>query len=149
MAQKLILPLTAEELLKLEEMIRSHRFDDYRLKARGILAIAGEHKVKAIAQILGMSEKSVYNWAKWWREERFDGLFDGHKGGRPPKLTAELVAYAVEVATAQALTLAGIKKRVLERYPLAPDFSLYRLAVRLKEHQMSFKRCRLSLKKNE
>jgi len=91
----------------------------------------------------------VYNWAKWWRQDGLAGLLDGHKGGRPVKLTAKLVDSAVAIATEEALTLAGIKQRVLERHPDdAPDFSLDRLAARLKERRFSFKRCRLSLKKS-
>jgi len=147
-AQKLISPLTAEELLKLEEIGRHHRFGDYRFKARGIIAIAGELKPTVIAEMFGVSAKTVYNWATWWREGRFDGLFDGHKGGRPAKLTVELVACAVEIATSEPLTLAGIKQRVLERHPAAQDFSLDRLSARLRENKISYKRCRLSLKKS-
>lgn len=97
--------------------------------------------------MFGVSGKTVCNWATWWREGRFDRLFDGQKGGRPAKLTSELVACAVEIATSEPLTLAGIKQRVLERHPEAPDFSLDRLSARLKENQISFKRCRLFLKK--
>lgn len=148
MAQKLILPLTAEELLALEDVARHHKFGDYRFKARGIISINAQLKARTIAEVLGVSEKTVYNWAKWWREDGFDGLFDGHKGGHPATLTDELVACAVEIATSEALTLASIKQRMLERHPQAPDFSLGRLAIRLKEHRMSFKRCRLSLKKS-
>jgi hypothetical protein len=85
---------------------------------------------------------------KWWREDGAKGLFDGHKGGRPVVLTPELVACAVEIAKGEALTLAKIKLKVLEQHPDAPDFSLDRLSLRLREHGMSFKRCRLSLKKS-
>lgn len=45
------------------------------------------------------------------------------------------------------LTLEGIKQRVRERHPEAPDFSIDRLAARLKKRRFSYKRCRLSLKK--
>jgi transposase len=148
-AQKLILPLTAKELLELENVARTHHFPDYRFKARGIIAINAELRVETIAEVLGVSKKTVYNWAQWWREDGFDGLLDGHKGGRPVKLTEELIACAVEIATNEALTLAGIKLRMLELHPQTPDFSLDRLAFRLKEHRLSFKRCRLSLKKSD
>ena len=76
------------------------------------------------------------------------GLLGGHKGGRPVKLTAEMVESAVNIAATEALTLEGIKQRVRERHPEAPDFSIDRLAARLKERRFSYKRCRLSLKKS-
>lgn len=148
MAQKLILPLTANELLELEKVARTHHFPDYRFKARGIIAINAELKPDTIAEVLGVTRKTVYNWATWWREDGFDGLFAGHKGGRPVKLTDELIACAIEIATNEALTLAGIKLRMLELHPQAPDFSLDRLRLRLKGRGLSFKRCRLSLKKS-
>lgn len=147
MTQKLILPLTAEELLTLEEMGRHHRYADFRRRARGVVSLNAECSAQAIAQVLGVSETSVYNWAKWWRHAGLTGLLVGHKGGRPVTLTAELVACAAEIAAGEALTLEGIKQRVRERHPQAPDFSVDRLSARLKERGVSFKRCRLSLKK--
>ena len=147
--KNIILPLSKEELSSLQEVAQHHEFYDFRVRARGVLALNEQWKPKVIASILGVSEKSVYNWAKWWREEGMTGLFDGHKGGRPVTLTAEMVDSAVEIATGEALSLAGIKQRVLELHPQAPDFSLFRLAARLKERGMSYKRCRLSLKKSD
>jgi transposase len=146
-AQKLMLPLTADELMELEKVARTHHFPDYRFKARGIIAINAELKVAAIAKVLGVSRKTIYNWAKWWREDGFDGLLDGHKGGRPVKLTDELIACALEITRNKALTLADIKQRMLELHPEAPDFSLDRLACRLKEHRLKVKRYRAPLKK--
>lgn len=149
MAQELIAPLTDQQLLTLTEVGRRHRFGDFRFRARGVIALNARIKPRLIAQVLGVSEKSVYNWAKWWREEGFDGLFDGHKGGRPAILTAELVASAIDIASAESLTLASIKRRVLERHPQAPDFSLDRLAARLNEHRRPFKRGRRILENGE
>jgi transposase len=146
-AQKLILPLTAHELMALGKVARTHHFPDYRFKARGIIAINAELKVEAIAKVLGVSRRTVYNWAKWWREDGFDGLFDGHKGGRPVKLTDELIDCALEIARNKELTLADIKLRMLVLHPQASDFSLDRLACRLKEHRLNLKRCRVPLKK--
>jgi transposase len=148
MAKPLIASLTHEELRTLEEMGRHHRHADFRFRARGLVALHAQCQPGTIAQVLGVSVQSVYNWAKWWREDGLAGLLNGHKGGRPVTLTAELVDSAVEIATAEALPLAGIKQRMRERHPQAPDFSLDRLAARLKERGFSFKRCRLSLKKS-
>ena len=148
MTKILILPLTVEQLSTLEEMGQHHRHADFRRRARGIVSLNARLSPQVIAQVLGVSEPSVYNWAKWWRSAGLTGLLDGHKGGRPVKLTAELVECAKEIAASEALTLAGIKQRVCERHPDAPDFSVDRLSARLKEHGVSFKQCRSSLKKN-
>lgn len=148
MLQKLISPLTEPELRTLEEMGRRHPFAEFRFRARGIVALNAKCKSGLIAQVLGVTEQSVYNWAKWWRKDGLVGLLGGHKGGRPVKLTAEMVESAVNIGATEALTLEGIKQRVRERFPEAPDFSIDRLAARLKERRFSYKRCRLSLKKS-
>jgi hypothetical protein len=55
---------------------------------------------------------------------------------------------AAEIARQEPLTLSKIAARVAERFPEAPTFSLDRLSVGLKARGLSFKRNRLSLKKN-
>ena len=147
--EALIAGLTAAEVITLEEMAQRHPFADFRFRARGVLSLHAGIKPSVIAQVLGVSVQSIYNWAKWWREDGLVGLLDGHKGGAPVKLTADLLDTAEEIARKEPLTLAGIKQRVLERHPDAPAFSEDRLADGLKKRGLSFKRCRLSLKKSE
>ena len=148
MSQKLMAPLTAVELLTLQEMGRHHRHGEFRFRARGLISIDAQQSPKVVAEVLGVSEQSVYNWVKWWRRSGLAGLLDGRGGGRPVKLTEELVASAVEIARSEPLTLDGIRQRVRERHPDAPEFSVDRLSARLKEKGLSYKRCRLSLKKS-
>ena len=147
MTKNLMSPLTALELSTLEELRKHHQDDDIWRRARNIISLNARCSAQVIAQVLGVSATSVYNWAKWWRHAALAGLLDEHKGGRPVKLTPELVDCAAEVAVSEPLTLEGIRQRVRERHPEAPDFSVDRLSARLKQHGVSFKRCRLSLKK--
>lgn len=77
------------------------------------------------------------------------GILTGHKGGRPPKLTADMLDAAAEIARAEPLTLARIAARVRDFYPNAPPFSLDRLSAGLRARKFSFKRTRLSLEKKE
>ncbi|KDB09305.1 hypothetical protein LIG30_1682 [Burkholderia sp. lig30] len=39
-----------------------------------------------VAEKFGMSDQSIYNWARAWREQGVIGLLIGHKGGRPRAL---------------------------------------------------------------
>lgn len=112
------------------------------------MALAKGHAPTVVADILGVTEASVYNWKKHWRSVGLMGLLNGHKGGRPPKLTAELLDTAEAVARAAPLPLHAIAACVKEAHPQAPTFSLDRLAVGLKARGLSFKRTRLSLKKS-
>jgi hypothetical protein len=76
------------------------------------------------------------------------GILDGHKGGPPVKLTAQMLDFAAQIACKEALTLGKIAKLVQAQYPDAPSFSLDRLSIGLKARGLSFKRTRLSLKKS-
>lgn len=141
-------PLTPEERLTLEELARRHRFGDFRRRALGLLALDSGSRVVDIWRMLQVSDQPVYNWAKGWREQGIVGILDGHKGGPPFKLTAAMLDVAAQIASEQPLTLRKIAAHIKERFPDASDFSLDRLSVGLKARGMSFKRTRLSLKKN-
>jgi transposase len=100
-----------------------------------------------VAAVLQKTPQSVYNWAKWWREDGLAGILNGNKGGAPVKLTAEMLNTAGEFAAKSPLTLAMIKRHVQEQHSDAPDFSLFRLSAGLRKRGFNFKRTRLSLKK--
>jgi transposase len=140
--------LTEVERLTLEELSRNHPFRDFRPRALGVLALSKGHRPRLVAEILGVTFQTVYNWEKGWRTLGLMGLLNGHKGGRPAKLTAALLDTAAAVARAEPCTLREIARRVKEAHPDAPAFSLDRLAVGLKARGLSWKRTRLSLKKS-
>jgi transposase len=141
-------PLTREEVETLEQLSKHHRYADFRRRALGLLALNEGRSVVDIADMFRLSDQPIYNWARDWREKGLVGILDGHKGGAPVKLTAEMLDLAAEIARQEPLTLARIAARVAEQFPEAPTFSLDRLSVGLKKRGLSFKRTRLSLKKN-
>ncbi len=114
-----------------------------------LLALNDGQCVDDIRVCLRVSDQPIYDWAKGWRDKGIFGLLIGHKGGRPPKLTDDMLDYAAEVARQQPLTRAQIAAHVRERFPDAPSFSLDRLGAGLKARGLSFKRTRLSLKKKK
>lgn len=135
--------LAEAERRTLEELSRNHPLRDFRLRALGVLALGKGHGLKLVSDILGVTAQSVGNWAKGW----LMGLLNGHKGGRPPKLTPAMLDTAEAAARAEARGLREIARRVKEAHPEAPPFSLDRLAAGLKARGLSWKRTRLSLKK--
>ena len=112
MTKNLMWPLTALELSTLEELGKHHQDDDIWRRARNIISLNARCSAQVIAQELGVSATSVYNRARWWRHAALAGLLDEHKGGRPAKLTPELVDCAAEIAVSEPLTLEGIRQRV-------------------------------------
>ncbi|GHA09870.1 helix-turn-helix domain-containing protein [Oceanisphaera arctica] len=142
-------PLTAEEVITLEEMSKHHPFPDFRRRALALLALNDGVTVVQITLMFRMSDQPIYNWTKGWRTKGLAGILTGHKGGRPPKLTADMLDAAADIARAEPLTLAKIAARVRDLYPDAPSFSLDRLSAGLRARKLSFKRTRLSLEKKE
>jgi transposase len=104
-------------------------------------------KPKAIAEQLGVSGQSVYNWSHAWRDSGVCGLTGGHCGGRPPALSDAMIATALEVARAEPLTLVQIAQRVqaIRAEPL--PCRIETLGEALKREGFSFKRNRYALKK--
>lgn len=113
----------------------------------GILALGKGHPFAVVADILGVTLPTPYNWVKAWKAKGLVGLLDGHHGGAPAKLTAALLDTAEAVARAAPCTLAQLDQALREHHPDAPAFSLDCLANGLKKRGLSFKRTRLSLKK--
>jgi transposase len=134
--------------MTLQELADHHPYPDFRRRALGILALGKGHAPRVVADILGVALPTPYNWAKAWNAKGLVGLLDGHQGGAPAKLTAALLDTAEAVARAAPCTLAQVDQALRERHPDAPPFSLDCLAKGLKRRGLSFKRTRLSLKKN-
>jgi transposase len=115
-------PLTREEVETLEQLSKHHRYADFRRRALGLLALNEGRSVVDIADMFRLSDQPIYNWARDWREKGLVGILDGHKGGAPVKLTAEMLDLAAEIARQEPLTLARIAARVAEQFPEAPTF---------------------------
>lgn len=140
--------LTDAERVTLQELSMYHPYPDFRRRALGVLALAKGHPLPVVADILGVTPQTVYNWLKAWRTVGLMGLLSGHQGGAPAKLTAALLDTAETLARTAPHTLAEIARQVHEVHPEAPDFSLDRLSVGLRVRGLSFTRTRLSLKKD-
>ena len=141
-------PLDEHEIATLQEMAARHHYADFRRRALGLLALHRGHKVAHICDLLQVSDQPLYNWAKGWRDKGLVGILDGHKGGAPRKLTAQLLDQAALIASEQSLSLGEIAQQLRQRCPDAPQFSLSRLSVGLKARGLSYKRGRRSLKKS-
>lgn len=140
--------LMEEERETLKELSRHHEYPDARLRAKGLLALDKGHTVSEVAEALDMNRQTIRNWAAWWNEEGLVGILGGHKGGRPAKLTAELLETGKKRALEQPMTLAQIAAAIHEEHPEAPEFSLNRLSAGLRRGGLRFTRTRLSLKKS-
>jgi transposase len=139
--------LDEEVRMTLEELASHHRHEDIRRRALGLLALGKGHGTTVVSDVLGVTSQSVRNWAQWWEGKGLVGILDGHKGGRPAKLTAEMLTTGKKLACEQPMTLREIAAGIREAHPESQAFSLDRLAIGMKALGLSFKRTRLGLKK--
>jgi len=119
------LHLDEEARMILEELAVHHRHEDIRRRALGLLALAQGHGTMVVSDVLGVTSQSVRNWAQWWEEMGLVGILDGHKGGRPAKLTAEMLETGKTVACEQPMTLREIAAGIRAAHPEAQAFSLW------------------------
>lgn len=143
-------PLTVEETITLNEMASHHPYGNFRTRALGLLAVNDGEPVVVIAKILRIHTLTIYRWAEAWRTDGLVGLLGGHAGGRPSSLKDEWLDSAEHIARETPLTLREIAVRLNELHPeFDPTKDLRPLAQGLKQRGLSFKRTRLSLKKDE
>ena len=146
-AMKIKLTLTECETVTLVQLSINHPWRDARTRAAGLLMLGAREHPAAIAEKLGVSHQSLYNWRHAWEALGITGLLGGHAGGRPRALPVPLLDTAVTVARTEALTLKGIADRVETAHQCLLPCSLATLGTRLRASGFSFKRTRLSLKK--
>jgi len=144
---KINLTLTECESETLVQMSINHPWRDARTRAAGMLMLHAKEHPTAIAQKLGVSHQSLYNWRHEWETRGIAGLMGGHTGGRPRLLPAEMLETAITLARTEALTLKGLAERIEAIHHCPLPCSLDILSVRLRASGFSFKRTRLSLKK--
>ncbi|MFM0068767.1 helix-turn-helix domain-containing protein [Paraburkholderia aspalathi] len=145
---KCVVELSEAEETTLQQLSINHRHRDARTRAAGLLMLGRRIKPKVIAEQLGVSGQSVYNWSHAWRDSGVFGLMGGHNGGRPPALSDAMITTALEVARTGSLTLARIGQRVQAIHGEPLPCRIETLGEALKREGFSFKRNRYALKKS-
>jgi transposase len=145
---KCVVKLSEAEETTLQQLSINHKHRDTRTRAAGLLMLGRRIKPKVIAEQLGVSGQSVYNWSHAWRDSGVFGLMGGHNGGRPPALSDAMITLALEVARTESLTLAQIGQRVQAIHGEPLPCRIETLGEALKREGFSFKRNRYALKKS-
>ncbi len=95
---KFVKILSEEDYNKLVE--NHQKSENYRVRnrAHAILLSFQKYPIDEIAEICGIHRNTVSRWIERWNEFGLQGLSDVEKDGRPPILTLEEQARAVEIA---------------------------------------------------
>ncbi|KVD55001.1 transposase [Burkholderia ubonensis] len=141
---KCVAVLNEAEAPTLQQLSINHRHRDFRTRAAGLLMLASKVRPAEVAAKLGVSDQSIYNWARAWREQGVVGLLVGHKGGRPRALPDEMVDATAQFVQAEPLIAQRLDATFNDPLPCR----LETLSAALKRRGFSFKRNRYALKKS-
>lgn len=95
---KFVKILSEEEYNKLVENHQKSENFRVRNRAQAILLSFEKYPIDEIARICGVHRNTVSRWIERWNALAIDGLRDVEKEGRPPILTLEEQAKAVNIA---------------------------------------------------
>ena len=88
-ATKFVAPLTDEERLRLKEIHKTDSDWRTRMRAQAILLSEKGFALNQLVTIFEIDRDSVSQWLDWWADNKFDGLADDPRSGRPPILADE------------------------------------------------------------
>lgn len=119
--QKRFIQLTSGETVTLREGMKNGKAHLFRKRCHCLILSSEGYQVRDLAQVLGVSSNTIYDWLNRWEKKGIVGLRDLPGKGRKPILSLAdfaLVKQRVQ-ENAQQLRLARLKlKTDLER-----DFS--------------------------
>jgi transposase len=118
--RKLVIAWAAgDDAASLYGRYRRERRVDVRPRLHGLWLVRTGRTTREAAEVLGVHERSVQRWLRWYRAGGLAGVVGRHAGsqGAPSFLTTEQRAeLADEVATGRFRTVAEIRQWVAERW---------------------------------
>jgi transposase len=142
------LELTKGEFRTLREMGVFHSHPRTRMRAQAIVRLSQGQTLQQVADEFGVHLNSVEHWRQRWGKAGLAGLYEGSHPGRPPKWNDLQRQVLRELVEEQGGT-AGALLRHFRHNQQQPAVSVDTIKRYLKKMNMSYKRCRYSLKKNE
>ncbi|MEA2054146.1 MAG: helix-turn-helix domain-containing protein [Candidatus Thermoplasmatota archaeon] len=64
----------AEEIQFIERLLKQEKNPNVRDRLRGILLLKKNYKPGEVAEILGVTERTLYNWKKQYKQSGYNGL---------------------------------------------------------------------------
>jgi transposase len=85
MPRALTFRLKEEELQEIAVAIKHDKRPEVRQRAMGLRLLHEGQSPKAVAELMSVSQPTVYDWRHRWQENGLEGLANRPKSGRPPK----------------------------------------------------------------
>jgi len=80
---------TIKKLMRLRKQAIKEKATRVALRIQGIILSIDGYRAPEIAQLLKMSKGTVQPWIKNWNEHNEEGLLEGFRSGRNPKISTE------------------------------------------------------------
>lgn len=96
MPKALSFQLTEEGLREIVEAIKHAKQAEVRQRAMGLRLLHEGKSPKEVAEFLGVSQPTVYDWHHRWQRQGLEGLANRPKPGRPTKTNESYVAQLEE-----------------------------------------------------
>ena len=137
-------PLSESEKTELETMFRDGDSHRVRRRAHIILLSAERFTICELARVYQIDRDTVSSTLTRWEKEGIEGLFDGERSGRPPKLTKEEADEAIKCLKKDPRS---IKKALAEtKEKTGKEISEWTLKRLAKKAKLRWKRMRKSTK---
>jgi len=78
---------TLGNLIALRKQAQADKAPRVALRIQGVMLSLGKHSVTDIAQLLHIHRSTVHSWILSWNAHGKQGLYEGHRSGRPSALT--------------------------------------------------------------
>lgn len=89
--------LTEEQLITVKQQMKNGKRPETRQRAQAIHLLSLGHSVKAVAEMMAVERRTIYNWHDAWLARGEKGLVPGRNGGRRPKATPEYCQRLAEI----------------------------------------------------
>lgn len=80
---------TCQNLLHLQQQAETDRAPRVVLRLQAVRLSIQRHTAPHIARLLGVERTSVYDWICAWNDHQLEGLKEGHRSGRPARMTVD------------------------------------------------------------
>ncbi len=87
MVQKRFIQLTTEETITLQEGMKNGTAHLFRKRCHCLILSSEGYQVKDLAEVLGVSTNTIYDWLNRWEKKGAVGLRDRAGRGRKPILS--------------------------------------------------------------
>jgi transposase len=97
MPKTLNFTLSESDLAVVNQGIKKDKRPEVRQRAIGLRMLHEGHKPEEVAQLMSVSQPTVYDWHHRWQENGLEGLANRPKSGRPRKSDEAYVAQLEQV----------------------------------------------------